>query len=141
MKCPRDGTVLAPVTLIGIELDKCHKCDGIWFDQGELERIRDAKLTEAETVLENKFGSPAVAESTTDGYMQCPRCEGGRLQRSHYTYLNPVKVDRCDKCYGIWLDQGELRSVVGEKQALDAIEEEPAKLRVFLRSLSRAFRD
>jgi len=141
MKCPLDGTALVRVTLAGIELDKCPQCDGIWFDQGELERIRDARLTDAEELLEKKFGDPSVTEGTTDGYMRCPRCDDGRLQRSHYTYLNPVKVDRCEQCFGIWLDHGELCSVVGEKKALEEIEKEPSRLRSFLSSLGRVARE
>ena len=48
MKCPRDGTILAPVKIYGIELDKCHKCDGIWCDRGELEDLRERAEPEVE---------------------------------------------------------------------------------------------
>jgi len=44
MKCPRDGTQLAAVRIADIELDKCHRCDGIWCDPGEMEQLRDAKI-------------------------------------------------------------------------------------------------
>ena len=135
MKCPCDGTELARVELAGIQLDKCHKCDGIWCDPGEMEQLRDAHLTSAEEVLKEKYGDPSIQEGRTDGYMQCPRCEGGRLQRCHYTYVKPVKIDRCEMCLGVWLDRGELDAIAGEKKALDEASAEPAKLRAFLRSL------
>ena len=74
MKCPRDGTTLAPVEIMGLELDKCHKCDGIWFDRGELEKLRDAKVPDIEEVLERKYGDPDYEEGTVEHHMRCPRC-------------------------------------------------------------------
>ena len=121
MKCPRDGTELAKVEILGLELDKCHKCDGLWFDRGELERIRDAEVPEIEEVLEEKYGDPEVTEGEVEGYMRCPRC-GGRLQRQHYTYVRPVRVDRCEKCLGLWLDKGERLKILKDKKLVDAID-------------------
>ena len=137
MKCPRDGTALAKVKLAGIELDKCHKCDGIWLDFGELERIRDSKLTDAEEMLERKYGDPSYEEGGTKGYMRCPRCDDGRLQRYTYTYMNPVEIDRCETCLGVWLDDEELTAITREKKKLDA-DYDPSRLRTFLRSVGKA---
>jgi len=133
MKCPRDGSELAKVEVLTLELDKCHKCDGLWFDRGELARIRDAKVTEAEEAIEKKYGDPVYQEGETEGYMQCPRCDG-RLQRHSYTYGKSVYVDRCNKCFGFWLDDGELNSIVGQKEKMDQ-ELAPGRLRRFLRAL------
>jgi len=131
MKCPRDGTELAKVEILGLELDKCHKCDGLWFDRGELERVRDAEVPEIEEVLEDKYGDPEVKEGEVEGYMRCPRC-GARLQRQHYTYVRPVRVDRCEKCLGFWLDDTELDAVVGEKREL---EDKDKEFKGFLRAV------
>jgi len=135
MKCPRDGTELEKVEILGLELDKCHKCDGIWFDRGELERIREAPQADLEEVLEVKYGDPKYKEGPVAGYMRCPRC-GARLQQQRYTYLNPVKVDRCEKCLGFWLDDTELDAIVKEKQTLVG-EDEQAK--GFLRAVFEKF--
>ena len=137
MKCPRDGTKLARIKILGAELDKCHKCDGIWFDRGELEHFRDAAVADIEEVLEKKYGDPEYEEGTVDGHMRCPRCEDGRLMRHNYTYINPVAVDRCNKCLGIWLDDGELNAIIGEKQELDNLTE-PGRFKSFMRAMARA---
>ena len=121
MKCPRDGTVLQKVVLdrLALELDKCHKCDGIWCDRGELERLRDSHIEGLEEVIEDRYGDPPFEESQTAGYMRCPRCgDAGRLHRFTYTYVTPVELDRCDKCFGIWLDDGELDVIIGESTNL-----------------------
>ena len=138
MKFPKDSTTLAKVDLIGTELDKCHKWDGIWFDGGELERIRDSRATDVEEELERKYGDPKYEQGKTEGYMRCLRCEG-RLQRFSYSYIAAVYIDRCEKCLGVWLDDGELNSIVGQKKAVDGgLEDVPGSLvRSFIRSIGK----
>jgi Zn-finger nucleic acid-binding protein len=118
MKCPRDGTELQPVLLLGIELDKCHKCDGLWCDYGELEKLEEFGETDLEEIIEEKYGDPEYREDQVDGYMRCPRCDG-RLLEHVYTYVVPVNVDTCQSCYGVWLDDGELDKITGQKKGLD----------------------
>jgi len=40
MTCPRDGTELAEKDLEKIKVDVCPKCNGVWFDGGELDLLR-----------------------------------------------------------------------------------------------------
>lgn len=139
MKCPRDGTVLQRVTLFGVELDKCHCCDGIWCDRGEMERLVAANIEDAEEIIERKYGDPKFVSDEVDGYMRCPRCGGNtRLMRYHYTYVTPVMLDRCEKCFGIWLDDGELNSVIGERKGLEEATT-PRRLEEFLKRMGRWF--
>lgn len=139
MKCPRDGTILAKVRVGGVELDKCHRCDGIWCDRGEMERLRDAKLTDVEELLEQKYGNPSYKEGSATGHMRCPCCEDSRLQEYRYTYMNSVRIDRCEQCFGVWLDDQELNAIVEETKQLDQVEPGP-RLRALLRSIGKAFR-
>ena len=39
LRCPEDGVRLSMVRHLGVELDPCSLCGGIWFDRGELEQI------------------------------------------------------------------------------------------------------
>lgn len=120
MKCPRDGTGLSKVRMMGVELDKCHACDGIWFDRGELERLRDSGEAGVEETIEETYGNPATTGGEVAGYMRCPSC-GGRLLEFNYSWVQPVKVDRCDGCSGIWLDKGELAAITAQKKAVDGV--------------------
>ena len=92
----------ALVTAAGVEIDKCHKCDGLWLDHGELKSLREADLSDVEQEIERDFGNPIVAAGETTGYMRCPRCgEAGRLTRHHVSYFHErVQVDRCQQCHG-----------------------------------------
>jgi len=120
MKCPRDGSELQAVDVGGVELDKCHKCDGLWLDYGELKTIRSMNLDEVEEQLEQKYGNPDVQPAKVDAYMRCPRCgDEGRLMRHHVSYMKPVEVDRCQQCQGIWLDDTELDALLTDKQKME----------------------
>ena len=39
INCPKcDGTLLE-ITHEGVQIDRCNKCNGVWLDAGELERL------------------------------------------------------------------------------------------------------
>jgi len=118
MKCPRDGTELQKVVVMDVELDKCHKCDGIWCDRGEMEKLRDSRTADIEEIIEEEYGNPEFVESPEKVEAKCPRC-GGRLRNYNYSYIAPVVIDSCAKCFGVWLDDGELNKIVGQKKTLD----------------------
>jgi Zn-finger nucleic acid-binding protein len=44
--------------------------------------------------------------------MQCPRCKGTNFVENKYEV---VKVDTCQDCHGIWLDEDEILCIVEEK--------------------------
>lgn len=43
MKCPKCGSDLKEIELLGIKVDRCVGCDGIYFDKGELETVLAAQ--------------------------------------------------------------------------------------------------
>jgi hypothetical protein len=50
MKCPKCGADLNEVIFRGIKIDRCLLCDGVWLDEGELEKLAG---TENESVIGN----------------------------------------------------------------------------------------
>ena len=70
-------------------------------DRESLAKLRDA-LKEA-----------ARARGEDVPTMDCPRCDG----RLHEMVFDDVRIDRCDKCHGIWLDTGELEQIIGQENA------------------------
>jgi Zn-finger nucleic acid-binding protein len=57
-----------------------------------IERMRAKRAAE---------GAAAVAG------LQCPKCDGTLMEIDY----DVVKIDRCEKCNGIWLDAGELEQL------------------------------
>lgn len=47
MRCPRCATELVERTRVGVAVDACDRCRGVWLDRGELEKIL-AMLREGE---------------------------------------------------------------------------------------------
>ncbi len=133
MKCPRDGTELQPLKAADLVIDKCHRCDGLWLDHGELSRLLDERAVGVEELLEQAYGDPEFVPGSPEGYMICPRC-GGRLQGVTISYAAAVRVDRCEKCLGVWMDARELDLVLGELKTLQT-PEGVKKLVSFLASL------
>ena len=39
IKCPRCNVNMIKKTRMGVTIDKCKRCDGIWLDGGEIEKI------------------------------------------------------------------------------------------------------
>jgi hypothetical protein len=40
MKCPKCGMHLEEIAFGDVRVDKCFNCEGLWLDNGELERIQ-----------------------------------------------------------------------------------------------------
>ena len=124
MKCPKCAAQLSPLPAADITLDKCHSCDGIWLDYGELKKLRESSAQGIEPDLEEQFGSPEASMQNLDGYQRCPSCEDSGLRSIYVSYIKPVRVDRCPSCYGMWLEKNELNTLLQDKQQLDNIKVE-----------------
>lgn len=70
-------------------------------DKEALDRLREALHDAARERGEGK------------ATMSCPRCDG----RLHEFVFDDVRIDRCDKCQGIWLDSGELEQIISQENA------------------------
>lgn len=40
VNCPKCDGTLEEITHEGVQVDRCNKCNGIWLDAGELERLK-----------------------------------------------------------------------------------------------------
>jgi len=106
MQCVKCDGELAKVTIDGVDVDKCDKCSGIWFDFGELEQmLEQADIDELRNVVDNNEG-----DDSKKGV--CPRCGGiGNMVQVANLEKKGVHVDTCLVCYGQWLDGGELEKL------------------------------
>ena len=106
MRCPKCRADMEQVDYEGTEIDRCTICNGIWFDAGEIEVLKDKQAAAAIDI-----GDVAVGKQSndTDGY-QCPRCSGAMVKvvdprQTHIWY------ETCSSCKGSYLDAGELRDL------------------------------
>jgi Zn-finger nucleic acid-binding protein len=113
MTCPKCADTLHEVdSYERVTLDFCGGCKGIFFDAGEV-----AMYFELSSDLPQLDGSRAESKPTQ---LPCPKC-GGRFEELRFGAPDPLVVDRCNGCGGVWLDRGE----VPRLEALSAKLERP----------------
>ena len=104
--CPRDQVQLTPTRFLGQLIDACPQCDGVWLDEGELE-----KLLGLEAAWQP---GPEATEEENSGV--CPVCHL-TMQCRYFSAAEKVVVDCCNKCSGVWLDAEELRRILQLRSA------------------------
>lgn len=102
MRCPKCvGVSMTLETWPGTEFERCPRCQGIFLDAGELERMLvSSEVSRADAPV---FTPLSEAHDMVRGV--CHRC-----QEEMEPILGPrnTRLDRCPSCRGVFLDQGEL---------------------------------
>ncbi|AIE87161.1 hypothetical protein OP10G_3793 [Fimbriimonas ginsengisoli Gsoil 348] len=91
----------------GVTIDACSKCAGIFFDEGEVGRIKAQGLA-AFDALEDAVVPTIDVEAIADRPRACPSC-GTTMDKFRYMYSSKLMLDECERCGGIWVQDGELR--------------------------------
>jgi Zn-finger nucleic acid-binding protein len=109
--CPHDHSLMAQTKTRDAILDTCGKCGGQYFDSGEMFAAFGIKADPS------FWDRPETGGTVTDGKIHCPRCETFMLVQDVKYHDKHVEIDRCGKCGGIWLDKGEVQTImaIGEK--------------------------
>lgn len=106
-----------------LELDYCRRCGGVWFELGEIQRLRHqpsrafwnrisphppgarALCHSCHTPIEpNADTCPGCGSRRT---IDCPVCQ---QPLEAQTYQN-IRLDVCKSCRGVWFDHAELASI------------------------------
>jgi Zn-finger nucleic acid-binding protein len=112
MLCPVCRTGALIVEYNNIELDYCPKCQGVWFDGGELELLLEsAGLGNLESYLEGMINAPEA--ETREKTRKCPICRR-KMKKTHVDEGKSIIVDVCGKGDGIWFDKGEVQGLVNK---------------------------
>ncbi|MDP8217997.1 MAG: zf-TFIIB domain-containing protein [Candidatus Theseobacter exili] len=84
-----------------IELDQCLSCNGVWFDEKELDQYLAEKLI----ILDSPKISNYKELNKKEGI--CPRCNQVMIKKPAPKGAG-FMIDVCEKCHGVWLDSSEL---------------------------------
>jgi Zn-finger nucleic acid-binding protein len=103
MRCPKCRSDMEQVMIGDTEVDRCSSCHGLWFDSGELGKLR---TREAAAVLDIGDIKTGKAQNRIEQY-RCPRCAGpmNRLVDPGQTH---IWFEQCGSCRGTYFDAGEL---------------------------------
>lgn len=113
--CPACHVPMNPCGFLGINLDVCGECAGIWFDDGELRALADA-APQALGILD-ELHTPVLEVLDVPGRSKkCPRCQV-RLESFRYGYDSNVRIDGCPEGHGVFVEDQELDGIL---KAMDA---------------------
>ena len=107
--CPDDGTVLERRAYHGLILDVCPVCGGVYFDEGEMAALQSG----GPAVLAEVDHASLPADLTLadcDDPKRCPGCRAPMCAYD-YRYSSDIRLDGCERCGGIWVQDGELRRI------------------------------
>ncbi len=109
MICPDCQSALLQVDFHGVKIDECPQCRGRWFDRDELRKAKDRTDEDLRWLDFDPFagdqGDPAAAKG--------PLCPRDSIQMGSIAYeASGVRVDKCSKCHGVWLNHDEFEKIV-----------------------------
>jgi len=104
-------------------LDHCGRCGGIWFDAGELQRLRGRRAELLWKAIDRREQNFRMQCHSCHGFIErnaerCPSCEWKNVldcpicqQPMEAATHHGVKLDACRSCKGVWFDHEELASI------------------------------
>ena len=102
MRCPKCRSDMVQIDVQGTEVDRCNGCNGLWFDAGEIEALRNK---EAASLIDTGSASQGKEFNVVDNY-RCPRC-GGEMCRTADEQQRHIWYETCAECSGSFFDAGE----------------------------------
>ncbi|MEO0080540.1 MAG: zf-TFIIB domain-containing protein [candidate division WOR-3 bacterium] len=121
LMCPKYcGVSLQKVRVGRVVVDRCPRCQGVWFDlRGEelLEVLRIGPDGAPPAIQDSWVAGGGEIREDAPRHYNCPYCG---LELRSYSYLggDTFKIDGCPIGHGVWLDDGELTAAY---RALSAV--------------------
>ena len=127
MNCPVCNEPMVVIEHRSIEIDYCLACGGIWLDADEIELLyQDAEACRA--VL--SIGSPT--DRINEKKRRCPICKRRMCKEQTTGLASKIIFDRCPNGDGLWFDNGELISLLEQRELVNPQVEETLR---FLREI------
>jgi len=113
INCPRcEEAPLYEIRFRDLAIDVCIRCEGAWFDLGELESLLQKTRSDTRQGIFEAEGmrpGPVAAGIPPEGqaaYIRCPQC-AIIMNRHNWEKRSGTVVDYC-RSHGIWLDSSEI---------------------------------
>jgi Zn-finger nucleic acid-binding protein len=104
MECPKCHADMTAVKIEEIEVDRCDRCGGLWFDRREAVAL--LRTAPAAAAALDTGPSWQAAIHNEQGKSFCPR-DGTLMHRLAVPDRPGMVVERCPACEGTFFDAGE----------------------------------
>jgi len=101
MNCPNCVERMSATDVGGVRSYTCLYCNGIWITNQAI-----AIMLKLEKSKLNVLGLIAEADGATSENRNCASCSSQPLKLIN---TNGVEIDACERCGGIYLDDGEVQ--------------------------------
>ncbi len=115
--CPCCGCLMAVRQLIGIAINECAECNGLWVPDDKIELLVGKAIEARSRSLASEEGEPAPRKKGNNPcrqrvqYRKCPQCEAF-MARRNFRKTSGIILDQCPE-HGTWLDADELEQMAG----------------------------
>jgi PAT family beta-lactamase induction signal transducer AmpG len=106
IRCPKCHADMEQFEIEEVEVDRCTRCGGIWFDAGEVDLLRTRETAAA---IDTGRASDGRRYDAIDEY-RCPRC-GGEMGQRVDPRQRHIRYESCVDCDGSFFDAGEFRDL------------------------------
>jgi Zn-finger nucleic acid-binding protein len=106
MRCPKCRADMQQLDVDGTVIDRCDRCQGLWFDAGEMEALRDKEIAAA---IDTGSAKEGKRFNSIHEY-RCPRC-GGEMTQVVDEQQKHIGYETCTDCGGSYFDAGEFRDL------------------------------
>jgi Zn-finger nucleic acid-binding protein len=113
MKCQRCDVEFKTREIQGVNVECCPACGGVFLHEGELKKITH------ETVGDVEYASIENLDPEKLFGLNCPLCKDEEMVKINFISYSNISIGYCQKCKGIWLDKGELKSINKEIDKLN----------------------
>lgn len=111
LRCPACRATMHPETRAGVTVDRCTRCEALWFDASELDRVLGDAYAATDGPPESRIPRRGI------GTRPCPRCVKP-LETAGWTGL---VLDRCKRCRGLFVEARELLHMEREQLPNEAL--------------------
>lgn len=109
MYCPVCYQSLESIRLGSVHLDRCPRCQGIWFDHDELRQAKDITVPQAVWLDVEMWTDETKIRARHSGKL-CPKCDAFTFTLRYGQ--SRIEIDYCHNCSGVWLDSGEFEAII-----------------------------
>ena len=113
--CSGCGGGLSPSQYLGIDIDLCGDCGGVWLEDGRLKELIDsARRSLPSRTIENATQfrpSFRLSEKDHRRIVKCPWCIGV-LKPVNYTSNSGVAIYTCINNHGVWVLKDNLERLL-----------------------------